>query len=77
MMLLQKFHIHSGLAVKTLRPRGGNHIDQVLIAELIFTQQNQMAAFGIQFAHLVKTGTLGHIDLTANYRADPRFLASL
>ena len=64
-MLLQKFLVHPGLGVKTLNEAGRNQLDQVFITGFVFAQQHQMVG-AIDTVDLIETGTIGHIDLTAD-----------
>ena len=49
-------------------------MNQIAVALLIFTQQNQMIGIGIHAMHLVMPCPPGHIDLTADNRLDTGFL---
>ena len=73
----QQFQIDTGLDVKALRPAGRHQVGKVPIALLVFAQQHQMAALGVELMDLVEPGpALGrHIDLAADDGLDALRLA--
>ena len=73
-VLLQKLLIHAGLGVKALHKTGRDHFDQVFVAGLVFAQQNQVVV-AVDFIYLIKAGTGGNIDLTADNGLDARLFS--
>ena len=53
-MLPQQFHIHAGAVVKPLGKAERNHIAEVPVAHLVFTEQDQMVWLLIDAVNLVK-----------------------
>ena len=68
-VLFQQVLIDAGLGVKTLGKAGGDHLDKVFIAHLVFAQQDQVVV-AVDAVDLIKAGTGGYIDLTADDRLD-------
>ena len=70
MVLGQQFPVHTGLLIKAIQTGERNQLHQILIAFLIFTEQDQMIAFPIQQMLPVVPGAFCHIDFTAEDRTD-------
>ncbi|CDA76740.1 na+/proline symporter [Clostridium sp. CAG:242] len=69
-MLPEQFAVDTWLKIKTFGEAAGDHLDQVLVAGLIFTQQNQVIWRIVKTHHLIKTGSWRNIDFTADNRLD-------
>ena len=76
-MLPKQFQINAGLNIKARCPTLRNHGDQVLVAHIVLTQQNQMEPFAVGSVKFVVSGAGRHITLTADDRLDSPFLRSL
>ena len=76
MALLQQLQIDAGLSVEAMQKGFRNHVAQVLIALLVFAEQDKVVAFLIQAVNLVCHSPGGHIDLAADDGLDPRCLGS-
>ena len=76
-VLPQQRLIDAGLDVKALRPGGRHQVGEIPVPLLIFAQQHQVAALGIELVDLVEPGTaLGrHINLAADDGLDALRLA--
>ena len=61
-VLFQQLLVHPGLGVKALGEGGRHHLDQVLVAGLVFAQQDQVVV-AVHLVDLVEAGAGGHIDL--------------
>ena len=61
-VLFQQLLVHPGLGVKALGESGRHHLDQVLVAGLVFAQQDQVVV-AVHLVDLVEAGAGGHIDL--------------
>ena len=77
MVFFQQLQIHPGLAVKALDIPGGNQLNKVLVALLVFAEQNQVVGLVVHLEHLVEPGPGGHIDLAADNGLYPLFFAGL
>ena len=73
MVLLQQCIIDPGLIIKPVREPGTHQLHQVLIARLIFTQQNQMAVFLGQGA--LVTHVRAYVYLAPDHRMNALLLA--
>ena len=70
-MLPQQFHIHAGAVVKPFGKAERNHIAEVPVAHLVFTEQDQMVWLLIDAVNLVKARPARNIDLAADNGLDP------
>ena len=70
-VLFQQFLIDTRLGVKTLGKAGRHHLDKVLVACLVFAEQNQVVV-AVDTVDLIKAGAGGYIDLTADDGLDAR-----
>jgi hypothetical protein len=73
----EQFPIHTGLLIKAFQTGKRNQLDQILIALLVFTEQDQVVTSAVQPVLPIVTGTPCHIDLTAQNRLDSGFFGSL
>ena len=76
-VLLQKVPVHPGLVVKALGKACGAQLDKILVALLVFAQQNQVPRLIVQLVHLVKPGAGRHVQLAADDGLDPRLFGGL
>ena len=76
MVLLQELFVHAGLGVEALDKSSRHHFAEVFVTGLVLAEQNQMVV-AINFIYLIKAGTSGHIDLTADDGLDTRLFCSL
>ena len=73
-VLLQKLLIHAWLGIKALHKTGRDHFDQVLIAGLVFAQQDQMVV-AVYSIYLIKAGAGGNIDFAPDDGLDTRLFS--
>ena len=75
MVSLKNFHIHPGLIVKAVHKPFGNDLHQIVVACVIFRQQDQViVAVLAVYIFPVEPGAGGHVDLTADDGLDARLL---
>ena len=60
--------------IKPFCPRFAHHGDQILIANIIFTQKNEMAALAVERMYLIVACARGNIDLAADNGLHPALL---
>ena len=70
MILLEQLQIHPRAIVKALGKGQADHMNQIAVALLIFTQQNQMIGIGVHTMYLIMPCSSGNIHLTADNRLD-------
>ncbi len=74
--MLQELFVHARLVIETVEVRPGIELDEILIACLVFGEQQQVAViFVADVTAQVAVGS--DIDLTANDGLDTRFLRRL
>ena len=69
-MVAQQIQVDARLDIEPFHIGLRHHVGKIAIACFVLAQQHQMAGFGIKFMHLIKAGTAGHIDFTADDRMD-------
>lgn len=77
MILLEQVVIDARLGVEALDEPGGHHLDQVLVAGVIFAEQHKMVGGGIDLVLLIEAGARRDIDLAPDDRLDPRLFGGL
>ena len=73
----QQIHVDPGPPVKALQKAHGDHVAQIPVAGLVFTEENQVGALPVHAVNLVKAGTRGHVDLAADDGLHPGSLRRL
>ena len=71
-VLFEQLLINAGLGVKPLGEGCGDHLDEVLVAGLIFAQQDQMVV-AVDLVDLIEPGASGNVDFAADDGLDARF----
>ena len=74
---LQQFHIHPGLAVKSMQKGLRNQIAQVFVACSVFAQQHQMVGVVVNTVNTVRHPAASQIDLAPDNGLDPGGLGGL
>ena len=67
----QQLVVDARLKVKALGVAAGHHLDQILVAGLVFAQKHKVAGGVVDAADLVKAGARRNIHLTSDDRANP------
>ena len=65
-MCAQQIQVNAGLYIKALHESLTDHVGEVTVACLIFTQKHQVAGLGIVLMDLIEPRAGGHIDLAAD-----------
>ena len=73
-MLAQQLHIHARAVIKALREAERDHIAEIAVAGLVFTQEDEMVGFFVDAVDLVEARAAGDIDLAADDGLDPGLL---
>ena len=76
-MLLQQLVVDAGLFVEAVDKGLADHVDEVLVAGVIFAEEDQVVVLRVEPVHLVGAGAAGHIDLAADDGLDPFGLGGL
>ena len=73
-MLAQQLHIHARAVIKALREAERDHIAEIAVAGLVFTQEDEMVGFFVDAVDLVEARAAGDINLAADDGLDPGLL---
>ena len=68
-ILLQQLFVDAGLGIKALQKARRHQLDQVFVADFVFTQQHQMVV-AVDMAHFIKAAARGNIHLAPDDRLD-------